>query len=44
MSWLFGSNSKIIKEDKDIINVFLDENLKEKEKIKTLAIFSKTTI
>ena len=36
MSWLFGSNSKI-KEDKDIINVFLDENLKEKEKIKILA-------
>ena len=37
MSWLFGSNSKIIKEGKDIINVFLDENLKEKEKIKILA-------
>ena len=37
MSWLFGSNSKIIKEYKDIINVFLDENLKEKEKIKILA-------
>ena len=37
MSWLFGSNSKTIKEDKDIINVFLDENLKEKEKIKILA-------